>query len=160
MNSLSLVFLFHLVLNEEVLLIDSEHFEWLLHKMYYFTPKFNRTLDPRYKGLDWPDQDATIVFTKYDKPKEQKPAVIGGGGLNQQKQRKTQIRISHDDQYCHTFDREDPRDPVEDIVPVFRGIDELPDHNLIFCTRDYYDQAVEYRSYLTKRHAENRKAAL
>ena len=53
----------YLTLYDDVMLINKEDMCQLVQKMYTFTPKFNQVQDQRYTGMEWPDRDATIIFT-------------------------------------------------------------------------------------------------
>ena len=85
-----------------------------------------------------------------------KSSTLGaGGGQN----RKRKILTGENVQVSHQFPRSNV-ESVEDAVPIFRGIKELPYHAVIFTTRDYYEQAVDNKEYLQNRFEENRKEAL
>ena len=149
-----------LLTNEDVLLLPNNFMNTLLEKVYSFTPKANKNIFETSASSDWPD--SSIVFTK----RQQRDSVatqfrnnaIGGGGPARSNNRvvANRRRYAHD-QFAHVFEKTYGGQPVEEIVPLFRGVQLVPPQAQVFSCQEVYVHFATYFEYYTKKAKKDRE---
>ena len=128
----SLALLLYLVCNENVLLVESGDMYQLIHKLYSFTPKFH--IERTNIAL----QEGSFIFTeRTDTCVNLKSEELPYG--RSKKRSRPYIQ-----QYAHVFEKQEDNEPLENVVPQFRGVSNVPPNAQIFSDLAHYEHYASH----------------
>ena len=156
----NLAMLIYVFTHEDVLLVQSGDMHKLISKMYCFTPRFNKNQNEP-SGYEW--SDSSIIFTRRQNETYEGRAAVGnnsvaGGGPARTNNRVVARRVRHGyDQYSHSFDKDYKYQPAEEVVPLFRGVSQVPPNAQLFSSQALFEHYAEYKDHYSELCKKNRK---